>query len=113
MELDSDSSAFEEDQLTKESTSDHPVDHRTMKICNFINKIGMTPKSFLQNLLDSNKPAIIKRRQFFGSANGWPSTLKVIESLKSLVFKHWKSRNVNNWNDFILKEVCLDTYGCN
>lgn len=70
----------------------------------------MTPKSFLQSLLDSENPGFVKRRQFFGSSTGWPSTLKVIESLKSLVFKHRNSINIENWNSSILKEVFVDIY---
>lgn len=104
------SSSFSEDDPSANNQHDEAAEHQTIKICKLINELGMSPKSFLQNLLDSDDPAVVKWRQFFGSSTGWPSTLKVIESLKSLVLNHRKKIDIENWNAFILKEVCLHRY---
>lgn len=110
MSLHSISRFAEEEELAHHDDNEDCSEHRTIKICKLINELGMTPKSFLQNLLDSEEPSVVKRRQFFGSSTGWPSTLRVIETLKSLVFKNRKTVNIENWNAFILKEVRLHTH---
>ncbi|KAH9807666.1 hypothetical protein DFH28DRAFT_849415, partial [Melampsora americana] len=78
---------------------------RTIRICRFINEVGMSPKSFIQNLLDSDDPQVVKRRQFFGTATGWPSTQKMIESIKTQVFKNRKKMNSDNWSAVISGEA--------
>lgn len=86
--------------------------NRTLSICEYMNNLGMTSKSFLQNLLDSNVSEVASRRQFWGTKTGWNSTRNVIKSIKRLVIESDKRTGSQNWFDFILREVSFDSLEC-
>jgi len=81
--------------------------HRTIKICDFIKKLGLTPKEFFQNLLDSSKEEIASRRQFWGTPTGWDSTANLILSIKKRAIESDRKANTQRWSDFILRQVSL------
>ncbi|KAH9824765.1 hypothetical protein DFH28DRAFT_1016103, partial [Melampsora americana] len=83
----------------------NPPRNRTLLICEYINSLGMNPKSFVQNLLDSNLPAIVSKRQFWGTETGWESTRKLIMSIKRRAYDNDKKTGTQNWSNFVLKEA--------
>ncbi|KAH9808174.1 hypothetical protein DFH28DRAFT_1196946 [Melampsora americana] len=83
----------------------NPPRNRTLLICEYINSLGMNPKSFVQNLLDSNLPAIVSKRQFWGTETGWESTQKLIMSIKRRAYDNDKKTGTQNWSDFVLNEA--------
>ncbi|KAH9810016.1 hypothetical protein DFH28DRAFT_1111233 [Melampsora americana] len=83
----------------------NPPQNRTLLICEYINSLGMNPKSFVQNLLDSNLPAIVSKRQFWGTETGWEPTRKLIMSIKRRAYDNDKKTGTQNWSNFVLKEA--------
>ncbi|KAH9814588.1 hypothetical protein DFH28DRAFT_865743, partial [Melampsora americana] len=79
--------------------------NRTVAICDYIQKLGSDPKKFIQNLLDSTKPEIIKKRQFWGTSRGWSSTEKILLSIKRRILDGSDQTGLERWNNFILREA--------
>ncbi|KAH9824708.1 hypothetical protein DFH28DRAFT_878113 [Melampsora americana] len=79
--------------------------NRTIKICDYIKMVGMNPKEFIQNLLDSEVPGIPSRRQYWSTLTGWDSTEKLILSIKKRVIESERKDGTDRWNAFILKEA--------
>lgn len=86
------------------------VQNMTIKICDYIKKeTSMTPKEFIQSLLDSEVPGVSSRRQFWATQTGWPSTEQLILSIKKRVIESEKKDGTDRWSTFILNEVGLFT----
>lgn len=87
-------------------TSNDQGQNMTIKICDYINKnSSMTPKEFIQSLLDSEAPGVSSRRQFWATQTGWPSTKRLMLSIKKRVIESEKRDGTARWKDFILQEV--------
>lgn len=80
-----------------------PTTLRSIKICNAIYALNMTPKSFLQNMIDSDNDEMIRRRQYWGTETGWQSTERLILGFKGLILG--STGGEARWNQFVLKEV--------
>ncbi|KAH9817459.1 hypothetical protein DFH28DRAFT_889731, partial [Melampsora americana] len=76
---------------------------RAVQICNLIKELKMTPKSFMQNMIDSDDDDIVHRRQYWGTETGWNSTEKLVLGFKGLILG--SPGGSARWEQFILNEA--------
>lgn len=74
----------------------------------FIFEINSNPKGFIIKLLTSSNHKMPERRRYWGAERGLPSTMKVINTIKSVVSKSVHGKKY--WNEWVLSEVCLVWY---
>lgn len=85
------------------SFSGDTVQRRTLDICSYIHSKNLTPKKFIQNLLDSPHQDVASLRRFWGTITGWDSTTRVLMSIKRVVLQG--EDGCDRWADWILSEV--------
>ncbi|KAH9808463.1 hypothetical protein DFH28DRAFT_1195874 [Melampsora americana] len=76
---------------------------RAVQICNLIKELKMTPKSFMQNMIDSDDDDIVHHRQYWGTETGWNSTEKLVLGFKGLILG--SPGGFARWEQFILNEA--------
>ncbi|PLW26270.1 hypothetical protein PCASD_25211 [Puccinia coronata f. sp. avenae] len=76
-------------------------DSKIKQICDLIEELDYTPKSFLKVFLKNEKAAVV--RQFWGTHTGWPSTLRLLNAISEVVCK--KSDGKDYWQQYILSEA--------
>ncbi|OAV85988.1 hypothetical protein PTTG_30148 [Puccinia triticina 1-1 BBBD Race 1] len=78
-------------------------------ICDTILRSNLTPKKFLQAFLTNQHIQLALRRGSWGTEDGWPSTLDLLQSIKRLANK--TKIGCAFWKDFILNEakICVNS----
>jgi hypothetical protein len=72
-------------------------------ICEAIAQENLTPKKFILAFLSNQHSNLALRRGSWGTNNGWPSTLNLLQEIRKLATKRKTGRGL--WRDFILQEV--------
>ncbi|KAA1089281.1 hypothetical protein PGT21_012533 [Puccinia graminis f. sp. tritici] len=77
---------------------------KTLEICDHLkSNYNMTPKQFIEAFLTADSDALSFRRRYWGSKDGWPSTLDIIQKIKKQVKKTQKGQA--RWCEFIKNEA--------
>jgi hypothetical protein len=76
---------------------------KLVSICHQLQDLGMTPKRFITLFLQSQNQEIAYRRRYWGTVTGWPSTLEMIEALKTISTR--TTHGISRWQSFIQREV--------
>jgi hypothetical protein len=80
------------------------MDAKIDSVCNLLSSYHLTPKSFVTAFLDHNSINAAFRRRFWGAVE-WPSTERLLNSIKSVVCRTNEGRG--NWEQFVLHQVDL------
>jgi hypothetical protein len=78
------------------------MDEKIASVWNLLSSYHLTPKSFLTAFLDYTGINAAFRWHFWGLVE-WPSTERLLSSIKALVCRTAKGKG--NWEDFILNQV--------
>ncbi|KAA1099875.1 hypothetical protein PGT21_023486 [Puccinia graminis f. sp. tritici] len=76
---------------------------KLVSICHQLQDLGMTPKQFITLFLQSQNQEIAYRRRYWGTVTGWPSTLEMIEALKTISTR--TTDGISRWQSFIQREA--------
>ncbi|WAQ85382.1 hypothetical protein PtA15_6A10 [Puccinia triticina] len=77
--------------------------HKLNTSCATIESFNLTPKSFITEFLTYDEMGLASKRRLWASRTGWPSTKKLLISIKNLVCKDVEGREF--WEEFILGQA--------
>lgn len=92
--------------MTSTSVDSHQPINRSqvIQVCEVIDKIpSFDPKKIIQSFLESRDSNIASRRRLWTTRTGWPSTTRLMRTMKSLAQLTPSGKEL--WNTFILEEV--------
>ncbi|PLW54731.1 hypothetical protein PCANC_03667 [Puccinia coronata f. sp. avenae] len=72
-------------------------------ICNLIEEMDLTPKSFISAFISSSSSRMAFLRRYWGTSTGWPSTLLLLKTIRDAICN--KPLGNDYWESFILEEA--------
>jgi hypothetical protein len=72
-------------------------------ICNLIEEMDLTPKSFISAFISSSSSRMAFLQRYWGTSTGWPSTLLLLKTIRDAICN--KPLGNDYWESFILEEV--------
>ncbi|PLW13822.1 hypothetical protein PCANC_19397 [Puccinia coronata f. sp. avenae] len=72
-------------------------------ICNLIEEMDLTPKSFISAFISSSSSRMAFLRRYWRTSTGWPSTLFLLKSIRDAICN--KPLGNDYWESFILEEA--------
>ncbi|POW09948.1 hypothetical protein PSTT_06396 [Puccinia striiformis] len=79
------------------------ISEKILYIGKVIQTFGLDPKRFITAFLQSTHEQIVLNRHLWGAPIGWPSTFKVLDSIKTVVRKTTEGKS--RWKAYILSEA--------
>jgi hypothetical protein len=80
-----------------------PMKEKLERVFETLDKYNLTPKSFMMAFLEDGEESSTVRRRYYGTVQGWDSTLELLQALRDLMCSNIEGQRL--WEDFILSEV--------